>query len=164
MKKYLFAMALFVLGMVAVSCSSDDNNALQFFSSTGCKVNETRAVSDRGSLTDLYGQESITYEGTEDGYLVLYHHNARFTCETEVTASATVEDGRITIIESYNPNTNCICAYDLTMKIGPLKKGQYMVAVSNCISDTPTARQTPDFSFSINYNTSIKGEYIVNRY
>ena len=169
MKKYLFVFALFVAFFGLTSCSNDDDpitndNALQFFSTTGCKSDDTRAQNDGGSLTDLFGQESVTYEGTEDGYLVVCHHNARFTCETQLSASVTIEDGQISISENYVPNTNCVCAYDLTMKIGPLNQGQYTVSVTTRFRDYPDTQKAPDFSFPINYNTSTKGEYIVNGY
>ena len=159
MKKVLSVFMLMCIVSGFAGCTEEEkSDALQAFSNNGCKNYATRSENAEDSWSDLFGKESITYEGTKDGCLMLYHNNVLFTCETEISAKVTIKDGEISIVESYNPNTNCICAYDLFMKIGPLEHRAYTISIYHNISSTLS--ETAYISFPINYSNSIKGEYV----
>jgi hypothetical protein len=147
MKKTLLlaAMALCIAG-----CSGDAaGNALVFLSKTGCKsMGDTRAA----GITDAF-QESVSYYGTQGGCLMLVHVDACFACETEVNVSVTVKDGVISIVEKNDPVTNCVCPYDLTMKIGPLSSRTYQVEI---YKSSPCSTQQKRCSFSIDYKPSLQ--------
>ena len=137
MKKKFLIFSLMLMAVGYSGCIEEEkSDALQAFSNSGCKNYATRSDNAEDSWSDLFGKESITYEGTKDGCLILYHNNVLFTCETEISAKVTIKDGEISIVESYNPNTNCICAYDLFMKIGPLEHRAYTISIYHNISST----------------------------
>ena len=65
--------------------------------------------------------------------------------------SASADGNNITIVENGNQQTNCLCSYDLSMKIGPLKTGKYNIAIyKNSLQYT---------SLSIDFKESLKGEF-----
>ena len=162
---FLFVVILIVTIMNTMSCSSDDGRegVMSFFSQSGCKkAVETRVTGEETTFEyPLEAIESFIYEGTTDGSLKLIHKNGRFTCEASITCTVKVTDGTISIIESYIPSTNCICCYDLTMKISNLKPGRYNVVIYN---DSTNGKYVPTVSYAnffIDYNTDVKGEYIL---
>lgn len=161
-KLFLYLPLLLALMVGSVGCSSDDNassgskeKGLLSFAHTGCKTAGTRADGDLSSATGLYGQEVVRYEATEDGSVMFFHDNAVFCCEADIKASASVEGNTIHIKEDATLVTNCICNYDLTMKVGTLEQGTYTVVIED--------GRMEDITFQIEYSPTLKGEYIVLR-
>ena len=122
MKKVLFSL-LAVLFMVTVVCCDESENAvenvtLKNFANSGCKGN-TRA-------DDEARAEFIEYSVIHDGYLYLNHRNALFNCcPGELGANIFVDERIITINEyETEQGCKCICPYDLSYEIGPLKEGE----------------------------------------
>ena len=63
-------------------------------------------------------------------------------------------DHEIIINESGESRTDCVCPYDLTLKIGPLNEGDYRIVI---------IRDALEYaSFNINYTSALKGEFIIN--
>ena len=162
---YLMMVVALVHGSTGCSSESDEvsqNGMLKSFAKTGCKPQiETRTA----DVSGLYDAESFSYEATKDGSLLLCHNNAIFSCETDIKVKVSVSDGVISVIEYYSPATNCICAYDLTMEIGPLQVGPYTVVVYRDfdINIGKTSPQAEYIRFPINYTEELKGEYIVTK-
>ena len=126
------------------------------FAHSGCK--STAATRGDDDTHVVFPTESVKYEGTEDGYLLLEHINAIFSCEATFTIKATVADGIITIVETAPSLTNCLCPYDLSMKIGPLENKTYEVVICDQTEDTKRV------SFLLDYSSSVKGEFEVSRH
>ena len=160
---YLMMVVALVLGSTGCSSESDEvsqNGMLKSFAKTGCKPQiETRTAEVLG----LYDAESFSYEATKDGSLLLCHNNAIFSCETDIKVKVSVSDGVISVIEYYSPATNCICAYDLTMEIGPLQVGPYTVVVYRDfdINIGKTSPQAEYIRFPINYTEELKGDIVI---
>ena len=156
MKKFLiFLMCLgFTIGLAG--CSSDDNSSdnqesestLLSFSQTGCKKTGTNSSDVLGAI---YGTESIEYEGTKDGYLIINHINALFCCDANITTTVSIDNNVITIFFLVYPITDCICPYDLNMKIGPLKNITYSIVIEDGHLDKK--------SFTIEFDSNLKGIY-----
>jgi hypothetical protein len=125
------------------------------FAHSGCK--STAATRGDDETHVVFPTESVKYEGTEDGYLLLEHINAIFSCEATFTIKATVADGIITIVETAPSLTNCLCPYDLSMKIGPLENKTYEVVICDQTEDTKRV------SFLLDYSSSVKGEFEVKK-
>lgn len=161
----LMMVVALVLGSTGCGSDSEGNSQetmLKAFAKTGCKPHiETRTA----DVSGLYDAESFSYEATKDGSLLLCHNNAIFSCETDIKVKVSVSDGVISVIEYYSPATNCICAYDLTMEIGPLQVGPYTVVVYRDfdINIGKTSPQAEHIRFPINYTEELKGEYIVTK-
>ena len=165
MKKLLFMMCLSA-ALIFAGCSGDDerHNALKAFARSGCKPNvgtEARST----DISDFHEDEIVRYEATTDGCLLLYHNNALFCCDTDIKATVSIRERVITIIEYHTPSTNCICPYDITMKIGPLNENSYTICIyrdieANMGSSTP---QTEFIKIPIQYSTDLKGEHVVNQ-
>ena len=144
------------LTIISAGCSSDDNfsdnqefeSTLIFFSQTGCKKTGTNS-SD--VLSVIYGTESIEYEGTKDGYLIINHINALFCCDANITTTVSIDNNVITIFEHADPITDCICPYDLNMKIGPLKNIAYSIVIEDGHLDKK--------SFTMEFDSNLKGIY-----
>ena len=137
--------------------SSDiGESALISFARTGCKLNDsTRGREGSNSISDRYGEETMQYEATADGCLMLYHNNALFCCEADITTAVGIKDRIITVKEHALPITNCICAYDLTMKIGPLEHDTYTIVIDNGYPEK--------VSFTITYSSLLKGSFTIKR-
>lgn len=129
MMKKLFPLLLVLTLCVVIGCSSDseNDNLLVAISKTGCK--NIAGTSTRGAWDEIYGEESVKYNSTDDGCLMINHLNALFACDANIIVSATMEKGIICIIEEGGNSTNCICPYDLNMKVGPLSPGKYTVKI-----------------------------------
>lgn len=156
MKKKLFVLIGVMLIIISAGCSSDDNSSdnqkfestLIFFSQTGCKKTGTNSSDVLGVI---YGTESIEYEGTKDGYLIINHINALFCCDANITTTVSIDNNVITIFEHADPITDCICPYDLNMKIGPLKNITYSIVIEDGHPDKK--------SFTIEFDSNLKGIY-----
>ncbi len=156
MKKILLFFMCFLLTIGLAGCGSDDNSSdnqefestLISFSQTGCKKTGTKS-SD--VLDTIYGTESIEYEGTKDGYLIINHINALFCCDANITTTVSIDNDAITIFEHADPTTDCICPYDLNMKIGPLKNITYSIVIEDGHPDKK--------SFTIEFDSNLKGIY-----
>ena len=140
------------------ACSSGDKSSAQesvLLSSTqsGCK-DMSRSSEDGGLLSDPYSEEIIKYNATPDKGLIIEHQNVVFGCEAKLTTSALIKDHEIIINESGESRTDCVCPYDLTLKIGSLSEGDYRIVI---------IRDALEYaSFNINYTSALKGEYIIN--
>ena len=184
-KVFYFAMVLFLGTVLTITVSCSENNdwanswylanllnngskthgpsdpddpvvdGLISFAHSGCK--STAATRGDDETHVVFPTESVKYEGTEDGYLLLEHINAIFSCEATFTIKATVADGIITIVETAPSLTNCLCPYDLSMKIGPLENKTYEVVICDQTEDTKRV------SFLLDYSSSVKGEFEVKK-
>ena len=150
-------VSLILLSVIALTaftmCTNDESSKeipkLQAFTRTGCKSYTPQNVDMRRSL----GAETIYYEATSDNCLMINHVNALLPCEAEISTDVVVEGNVITISENgKDSGLNCVCSYDLTMKIGPLKVGNYKVVI--CRDDF----QFQYLTFDINYSPSLQGE------
>ncbi len=155
MKRILFVLFLFTAAIVlAVGCNGNDSdskssNALLTFTKTGCKSISNKEAGKRSSL---YGTDTIYYESTLDHCLLIKHVNALFSCETNINVNASVA-GKIIIVseDGSDSGVNCICPYDLTMKVGTLEAGQYQVIIYRDNFQQEYTR------FTINYSQSLRG-------
>lgn len=151
MKKNYLLLIIFLMVFVTMGCSDDENtkdNALISYAKTGCKPASSRVADD---ATDIFGKEVITYQGTSDKCLIIKHINVMFGCDADISVTASINNRVITIAEHHTSSTNCICPYDLTVKVGFLTDGEYTVVIDNGSSDK--------ISFSINYSSKVNGEY-----
>lgn len=130
-------------------------DGLVSFAHSGCKSTAETRGDDEHHI--VFPPESVKYEGTQDSCLLLEHINAIFSCEATFTIKATVADGIITIVETAPSLTNCLCPYDLSMKIGPLENKTYEVVICDQTEDSKR------ISFQLDYNTSVKGEFEVKK-
>ena len=118
-------------------------NLLVSSENSGCKYNQETNTT-RGSATEE--NEVIQYECTADGYLLIKHVNSIFCCEANITTTAYVSRNVITIKEYAPPITDCICPYDVDMKIGPLNNQNYTIVVDK--------GYPVNFSFTLSYPSS----------
>ena len=166
MKKSVLLPVFTIVMLCMTGCSSEDENekgVLSFFSQSGCKTTVSRGSDDVSTLSEQFGNEVVAYKGTDDGSLLISHTNAVFSCDVSIKPTVKIDDDIISIIESYKPETNCVCCYDLLMKVGPLKEGRYRVFIYNDSSDGTVAPSEPYASFLIDYNTQVKGEYFLSK-
>ena len=160
MKRINVFMCMLLLLTITIGCSSEENhqqeeqNYLRLFAISGCKsTNESNSQVNTNRSTVFDTTELVRYEGTNDGCLMIFHENSIFSCETEVKAKVTINDNIITIIEEeVAPIANCLCCYDLSMKVGPLENKLYKVFISK------GNEQEPYINFTIDYSSNIKGE------
>ena len=157
MNKKLTLVLGILLGLIVMGCDDDETSksALLSFAKTGCKTVASSRSADAGSLSDLYGEwaEAFLYEGTSDKGLFVTHQNAVFSCEADIKVTVNVEGRVITITEEATTGSNCLCPYDLTMKIGPLTEGLYQVNIVKGNLDW--------FSFTIDYKPEVKGKEVM---
>ena len=122
-------------------------NALAAYSQSGCKKTGTRSGG-------FFGEEVIEYECTDDGYLLLQHINAIFSCEVNISVAVSINTDTVNITEHALPLTECFCPYDLAMKVGPMKNEVYIVAIDD-------GRPEKRF-FAILFNPTTKGMINLN--
>ena len=161
----LFLGAMLILAFGMSSCSSDENkvnkqaNELLSFAVSGCKNNvEQTDISNSNRALVFDAIESIRYEGTEDGSLMIFHENAIFSCEAKIEKEVTINENTICIIEKdVSQTTNCLCCYDLSMKVGPLENKSYRIVVCK---DSEMGKY---IDFTIDYSPTTKGDIKVER-
>ena len=156
---------LLVLMLGAMGCSSDENkankqvNGLLSIAVSGCKNNIEQTNignSNRASVFDAV--ESVRYEGTEDGSLMIFHENAIFSCEAKIETEVSITENTICVVEKdLSPTTNCVCCYDLSMKVGPLENKSYRIVVCK---DSEMGKY---IDFIIDYSPTTKGDIKVER-
>ena len=92
---------------------------------------------------------------TNDNCLLITHVNALFGCESTITAAVKTEENVIYITEdATDAGVNCVCPYDLTIKVGPLKNEKYKIVV---LRDN---YQIVYCMFDIDYTSTLKGELV----
>ena len=164
--KLIFFMPLLLAIMLGVTgCSSDENkvdkraNGLLSFAVSGCKINVEQtniSNSKRASVSDAV--ESVRYEGTEDGSLMIFHENAIFSCEAKIETEVTINENTICLVEKdVSPTANCLCCYDLSIKVGPLENKSYRIVVCK---DSEMGKY---IDFTIDYSPTTKGDIKVER-
>lgn len=174
MKKIIFISMLFVTIFSVTGCGNDETsskeadgdengkgsvsngnmsydesaeNKLAFFTNSGCKYKDvTRADSQ---------QERIVYEATSDGGLMVSHNNISYCCVAEISSMASVQDHVIKIYEKaeHNSDVDCVCPYDLMMKVGGLTQGSYTLMIGGNACHT--------ISIPIEYSPDLKSEFVV---
>ena len=162
MKTKLSILLCTLFAFTLTSCSSDDDNnnnepkdGLVSFAKTGCKTTSSlRSGTGENDIESVLGKESIEFEGTSDNCLFITHYNAIFSCEANITVSATVEGNVITLKENGTSETNCICPYDLTMKVGTLSERTYKVVL--------ITEGLERASFTLNYSPKVSGNVEIN--
>ena len=122
MKKVLLSL-LAVLFMATVICCNESENpvvnvTLKNFANSGCKSNTKAGDENRAAF--------IEYSVIHNDYLYLNHQNVMFNCcPGELGANISVDENIITINEyETEQSCKCICPYDLSYEIGPLKEGE----------------------------------------
>jgi hypothetical protein len=116
---YLFLMFLTI---ALASCKKEfpkDPLSISGLSVSACK---TKGENIKGPDPEYINVKTVsTY------YLLFNHINSIFNCEPGViNVSIQISTNTITIIESSTKdNANCICAYDIEFKLGPLEYGTY---------------------------------------
>lgn len=122
-KRRLFWLCAVLMAFVMAGCNSENDNpeqsiGMKNFANSGCKGN-TRYGND-------IWQETVSYSVIHDGFLYLNHENATFNCcPGTLGADIHVEGNSITIGEyESGGECDCICPYDLSYEIGPLKEGE----------------------------------------
>ena len=96
--------------------------------------------------------EYIEYKTVDVDYLQINHVNAWFNCEPgKIIVTAELTNNTI-VVDEYEETglVNCICPYDLSYQIGPLNYGRYVIRILR-----------GDIEFSIKFNSSTKGIFIV---
>ena len=165
-KKMIIFLPLLLATMLGLTgCSSDENkvnkqaNELLSFAVSGCKNNvEQTDISNSNRAMVFDAIESIRYEGTEDGSLMIFHENAIFSCEAKIEKEVTINENTICIIEKdVSQTTNCLCCYDLSMKVGPLENKSYRIVVCK---DSEMGKY---IDFTIDYYPTTKGNIKVER-
>ena len=168
MKNILKILYSILLLFVVISCNEEQGETtikekgLQFYSKSGCKSSASLVPSsEKGEFSlqkafPMAEKEMIAYEGTKDNCLLLSHVSARFCCESNVQVEVSIVDHEVVInyIER-DPMSECICPFDLVMKVGPLLKGDYSITI--CYDKNQYAR------FSVKYTSSVKDIYIINK-
>jgi hypothetical protein len=83
-------------------------------------------------MTKSVLEQYLLLSTTEDFYLSINHINAMFNCVPgQIIVDATLEENIITINEYSTENSaNCICPYDLSFKIGPIKYDTYILSMN----------------------------------
>ena len=164
--KSLFYLPLFLLlTLGCIGCSSDENkankqaNGLLSYAVSGCKISvEQTNISNSNSASVFDAVESVRYEGTEDGSLMIFHENAIFSCEAKIETEVTINENTICIVEKdVSPTTNCLCCYDLSMKVGPLENKSYRIVVCK------NSEMGKYIDFTIDYSPTTKGDIKVER-
>ena len=128
-------------------------NMLVYSGNSGCKTYLASVATENSRGETSMHKEVIQYECTSDGYLLINHINSLFSCDAQITTTAYVGKDVITIKEYAPPMTDCICVYDVDMKIGPLKNQNYTVVLDKGYPNS--------FSFTLSFPSS-KGEVEVN--
>lgn len=100
---------------------------------------------------ELVYDEYFKYEATTDGGLLIQHINTQHGCDSKIATTAFIKDNVITITENGNQDANCVCCYDVSMKIGKLKDRQYKIVVYKNSKEYTT--------LTIDYSSTLKGEY-----
>ena len=156
---------LLVLTMGFVGCSNDNEKikddtpfTLRNFVHTSCKNKATpdEPASANFAQLDSY-EESIEYSCKSSGRLYIKHVNAVFNCcAEEIKASTSLTNGRIIIAETEKGGTcDCICPYDLSFEVGPLKDGKYTVVIKRDSQEYTT--------FVIDFDKNLSGRFVVSK-
>ncbi len=130
---FILCMALLFTGISCSIGSNETGTGGIITASSGCK-SQTQGKAGIGlqAASDTY-QSNKTYVlySDEGKTLSLKHINAAFNCCPEsITASATIANGTILIEEKEDTSRracNCLCLYDLDMKIENVEAGQYVM-------------------------------------
>ena len=149
-KSILFITAAIICLMCACDGQNDNPSnesqadiTLKNFANTGCKREfQARTRTDEDAWT-----ETLEYSCIHTNYLYVKHNNVVFNCcPGELKADIKVSDNAITVTEwSTDDLCKCICTYDLSYEIGPLKEGHtYSLSIGHKGSEHPVA----DFTFS----------------
>ena len=150
MKKIIYFLALIIVTAMS-GCSSDDekNSILISSEATDCKDNPALMLNTISG--ELVYDEYFKYEATTDGGLLIQHINTQHGCDSKIATTAFIKDNVITITENGNQDANCVCCYDVSMKIGKLKDRQYKIVVYKNSKEYTT--------LTIDYSSTLKGEY-----
>ena len=75
--------------------------------------------------------EDTIYTVVQDDSVTIFHDQTLKNCASLVRMDAYLENFRMTIIEAdtIGPLANCMCYFDLSVKLGPLLAGDYIVDV-----------------------------------
>jgi hypothetical protein len=92
------------------------------FKYIGCKDENQEAES---------GTVQLKLTSVNDNYLYLEHLNVLFNCcAKKIFATASIINNEIIFNENEtNSECNCICPYDLSCKVGPLKADEYLLKI-----------------------------------
>ncbi len=161
----LFALLL-AIGLVALGCNSNESpvqetpeykagevpeqsNAVRYTQS-GCKGNSNAATN---GFWDNPPIERILYRAMSNGRLLVTHENTSYTCASKVKVDAVIGGDIIVITETdQGPLANCICAYDLTVEVGPLATQDYTLIM---IKDKSEWAKIP-----ITYSPALSGSFV----
>lgn len=161
-------LVLLIMGLGAFGCSSNDSpiheeseytpndtlvpeqsNAVRYTQS-GCKGNSNAATN---GFWDNPPIERILYRAMSNGRLLVTHENTSYTCASKVKVDAVIGGDIIVITETdQGPLANCICAYDLTVEVGPLATQDYTLIV---IKDKSQWAKIP-----ITYSPALSGSFV----
>ena len=129
--KAIFFKSYFLMGMLILplvfGCSKESNSLLKEFSYSDCKNNQ-KSLNVNQSSDD----KELIKITSENGLLKIKHINVYFNCEPgKIFATATVHDTVVTITEAEQKHyADCICPYDLSMKVGPLNFQHYYFVIT----------------------------------
>lgn len=153
---FLAALLLATMGVCGCGSDNDEDKALVQSRWSGCK-NESINDETRNSNQSPWEEENVEYESKNGGQLYLKHVNALFNCATEnVEVTATVNGRCISIVERGIGNSaNCICPMDVECLLRGLSAGKYTISIYK----NKDSESDLQFSFTIDYNDSLKGLY-----
>ena len=90
---------------------------------------------------------------TDAEYEMIFHENAIFSCEAKIETEVSITENTICVVEKdLSPTTNCVCCYDLSMKVGPLENKSYRIVVCK---DSEMGKY---IDFIIDYSPTTKGD------
>ncbi len=139
---------------VVFSCTKESKSfGLKDFSYSGCKSHQKNLTTNQSS-----DEKEVIEIKSDNGYLEITHKNVYFNCEPgKIIAKASLKDTVITISEEETKHdVNCICLYDLSLKLGPLNFGTYYFSIT---------RGNAEYThFTIDYHANIDTTFEVNKY
>ncbi len=152
--------------LFAAGCGGDNDGVIKtgpgipsgdLISSTGCKTLETIPPLDITPVTS----DCIMHRWDGVGTLNITHVNAAFNCcPGDLSATITVEDGLILIVEAESqPACHCLCLYDVEYEITDLPPGEYTIR----IAELYTIESDPALEVDVNLYTRPSGVTCLDR-
>ena len=151
----------FSMLLLCISCENKEDEDPQYgipINNHGCNEHKTNKSS--GDLPDTLSCISYNYD-TNKNQLNIEHKNTVFNCCVDLLLyNEQIKNDTIFIKEmEHNGQCNCLCLYDIEMKVENIKTQKYILKITEAY-----AEQENPFIFEIRLDSIISGRFCLQRY
>ena len=159
-KTYYFGIFLSILAF-SISCQNKEEEDPQYgkpMSNHGC--NDNKIDKSGKNAPDTLSCVYYTYN-MEKKQLHIEHKNTAFNCCVDLLLfNDQIQNDTILIKEmEHNGQCNCLCLYDIEMKVENIKAQKYILKITEAY-----AEQENPFIFEIRLDSIISGRFCLQRY